>query len=159
MSVVQNQSIKYKPLIEKEVRVSKNRILPHRIYRISTYKYSDGTVESLRGNDTTLIFSAGIYDRKLSAIKLSSIRPDDFFEWLKKIVKSNAILDTDKEIIEINELAPIIDKGGKTLYETYIKNNRSLKKLENPYRTYSIENIRYAQEVFIKKEVLKQYYG
>ena len=69
MSVVQNQAPKYKPFILKETRIAKNRILPHRIYRISTYKYSDGNVESLRGNESTLIFSVGIFEKKLSAIK------------------------------------------------------------------------------------------
>jgi hypothetical protein len=159
MSVVQNQAPKYKPLILKEVRVAKNRILPHRIYRISTYKYSEGNVESLRGNESTLIFSVGIFEKKLSALKLSSIKPEDFFNWMKRIIRNNAVFDTDKEIVEIEDLAPVFDRGGKTLYETHIKNSQSIKKLENPYRTYTIQNIQYVQEVFIKKEVLQQYYG
>jgi len=159
MSVVQNQALKYKPLILKEKRVAKNRLLPHRIYRISTYKYSDGNVESLRGNDSTLIFSVGIFEQKLSALKLSSIKPEDFFNWMKGIIRTKSVFETDKELIEIEDLMPVIDRGGKALYETYIKNNKSIQKLENPYRTYTISNIQYVQEVFIKKEILQQYYG
>ena len=78
---------------------------------------------------------------------------------MKRIVRNNSVFETDKEIVEIVDLAPVFDKGGKVLYETHIKNSKSIKKLENPYRTYTISNIQYVQEVFIKKEILQQYYG
>ena len=149
----------YQPLIEEEKKVQRNRLYPHRIYRLSNYEYSDGNKEALRGNDATLLFCTGIYENKISALKISMMPPDIFFNWFKKLIRNNEILEGDDKLISLDELAPKFDRGGKRLWEGYIQNNVSLKKMGNSYRTYNVKKISYISEVFIKKQTLIEYYG
>jgi hypothetical protein len=161
MATIQNQAIKYKPLILEEKRVSRSAVKPYGVYRISTYKYADGNKESLSGNDTTIIFVTGIYEEKFSAIKLSSIKPEDFFRWFAKLEdKANIVLTEGRTTnIGLYDIATVFDKGGDRVYNSYVKTGTELKKIENPYRTYNKDGIQYMSEVFFKKNVLEEYYG
>jgi hypothetical protein len=161
MATTPNQAIKYKPLILEEKRVSRSAVQPYGVYRISTYKYADGNKESLSGNDTTIIFVTGIYEQKFSAIKLSSIKPEDFFKWFKKLEdKANKVLNEQKTTnVGLYDIATVYDRGGDRIYNSYVKTGIELKKIENPYRTYNKDGIQYMSEVFFKKNVLEEYYG
>jgi hypothetical protein len=161
MATIPNQSIKYKPLILQEKRVSRSAVKPYGVYRISTYKYADGNKETLSGNDSTIVFVTGIYEQKFSAIKLSSIKPEDFFKWFKKLEdKAAKVLNEERTTnIALYDMATIFDKGGERVYTSYVKTGIELKKLENPYRTYNKDGIQYMSEVFFKKDLLEKYYG
>ena len=88
-------SLQYKPLILSEESVSKSQILPRNIYKITTYQYVDGTTKTLAGIKTSLVFVIGITtDKKLTCIKISNIKPEKFFQWLKPIFKKG-LKDTD----------------------------------------------------------------
>lgn len=161
MATTPNQAIKYKPLILEEKRVSRSAVQPYGVYRISTYKYADGNKETLTGTDSTIIFVTGIYEQKFSAIKLSSIKPEDFFKWFKKLEnKAGKVLNEERTTnIGLYDMATPFDKGGDRVYNSYVKTGIELKKIENPYRTYNKAGIEYMSEVFFKKDLLEKYYG
>jgi hypothetical protein len=130
------------------------------IYRISTYKYADGDIKSLAGIKSALVFSIGIYEKKFNCIKISEIRPDLFFKFMKKL-KNKSL--TEQKIDEAQFLYDLMieygsDKSGKIIYDRYIKNStefRILKNQTNPYRTYNLEGLIYVQRVTLKKDSLK----
>jgi len=151
-----NQSSKYRELLDSGNRVSKANITPYGIYKISTYKYVDEGRQTLRGNDETLIFVTGVYQRKVSALKLSNIPPVPFLNWLKKVVGTNSYNEGMKRI---DELKSPFDIGGNRIYDSYIKNNRDFVAKGAAYRTYNLDGIQYATEMFLNEKTLKQYYG
>lgn len=151
-----NYAPQYRGYLDKGDRVSKTNISPYGIYKISTYKYADGDSQTLRGIEETLIFVTGIYQRKVSAIKLSNVEPIKFLNWLKRIVGVNSYTEGKKRI---NELKIPFDIGGNRIYDSYIKNNKDFVAKGAAYRTYNLDGIQYATEMFLNEKTLKQYYG
>ena len=157
-----NHSSKYR-LIQEGTgkRVSKGNLKPYGVYKISTYKYADGNKERLAGSEETIIFVTGIYQKKVSALKLSNIPPANFFKWFKKLVKSDNIVENALTLPEIGlyDLGETFDLGGNRVYDGYIKNNRDFVAKGAAYRTYNLDGIQYSTEIFFKQDTLKQYYG
>jgi len=157
-----NHSSKYR-LIQEGTgkRVSKGNLQPYGVYKISTYKYADGNKERLAGSEETIIFVTGIYQKKVSALKLSNIPPADFFKWFKKLVKSDNVVESVLESSQIGlyDLGDVFDTGGNRIYDGYIKNNRDFVAKGAAYRTYNLDGIQYSTEIFFKQDTLKQYYG
>ena len=151
-----NYAPQYRGYIDVGSRVSKTDIKPYGIYKISTYKYADGDSQTLKGTEETLIFVTGIYQRKVSAIKLSNVQPIKFLNWLKRVVGVNSYTEGKKRI---DELKTPFDIGGNRIYDSYIKNNRDFVAKGAAYRTYNLNGIQYATEVFLNEKTLKQYYG
>ena len=151
-----NYAPQYRGYIDVGDRVSKNDIRPYGIYKISTYKYADGDRQTLKGTEETLIFVTGIYQRKVSAIKLSNVQPIKFLNWLKKIVGVNSYTEGKRRI---DELKTPFDIGGNRIYDSYIRNNKDFVAKGAAYRTYNLDGIQYATEVFLNEKTLKQYYG
>ena len=157
-----NHSSKYR-LIQEGTgkRVPKTNLQPYGVYKISTYKYADGNKERLAGSEETIIFVTGIYERKVSALKLSNIQPVDFFKWFKKLIKTD---DVVKDLLELDntalyDLGEVFDKGGNRVYDGYIKNNRNFVAKGAAYRTYNLDGIQYSTEIFFKQDTLNKYYG
>jgi hypothetical protein len=151
-------ALQYKPLIESEKKLGKSLIKPGNIYRIMVYKYADGVTKSLSGPTSALIFAIGIYDKQLFCLKISEIKPEKFFKWLKLVFLKNLNdenFDTSQHLMELLVKA---DKSGKKLYSSYVKPSTIAKGPLNPYRTYNLSGITLVQEVKIKKEILKKYY-
>jgi len=157
-----NHSSKYR-LIQEGTgkRVSKGNLQPYGVYKISTYKYADGNKERLAGSEETIIFVTGIYQKKVSALKLSNIPPANFFKWFKKLVKSDNVVENVLESSQIGlyDLGDVFDTGGNRIYDGYIKNNRDFVAKGAAYRTYNMDGIQYSTEIFFKQDTLKQYYG
>ena len=151
-----NYAPQYRGYIDMGDRVSKTDIKPYGIYKISTYKYADGDRQTLKGTEETLIFVTGIYQRKVSAIKLSNVQPIKFLNWLKKIVGVNSYTEGKRRI---DELKTPFDIGGNRIYDSYIKNNKDFVAKGAAYRTYNLDGIQYATEVFLNERTLRQYYG
>jgi hypothetical protein len=148
----------YKNLIESEKKVSKALIKPRNIYRILVYEYADGTTKSLAGPKATLVFVIGVFQKQIFCLKLSEIKPDRFFKWLKKVFKKPL---TDEDIDKAEHLMEVLvlgDKGGNKIYSSYVKPSSIAKGTLNPYRTYNLSGINVVQEISIKKQILKQYY-
>ena len=157
-----NHSSKYR-LIQEGTgkRVSKGNLQPYGVYKISTYKYADGNKERLAGSEETIIFVTGIYQKKVSALKLSNIPPADFFKWFKKLTKNDSVVKRVLESSQIGlyDLGDVFDTGGNRVYDGYIKNNRDFVAKGAAYRTYNMDGIKYSTEIFFKQDTLKQYYG
>ena len=151
-----NYAPQYRGYIDIGDRVSKTDIKPYGIYKISTYKYADGDRQTLRGTEETLIFVTGIYQKKVSALKLSNIQPIKFLNWLKRVVGVNSYTEGKKRI---DELKTPFDIGGTRIYDSYIRNNKDFVAKGAAYRTYNLDGIQYATEVFLNEKTLKQYYG
>lgn len=151
-----NYAPQYRGYIDVGSRISKTDIKPYGIYKISTYKYADGDSQTLRGTEETLIFVTGIYQRKVSAIKLSNVQPIKFLNWLKRVVGVNSYTEGKKRI---DELKTPFDIGGTRIYDSYIRNNKDFVAKGAAYRTYNLDGIQYATEVFLNEKTLKQYYG
>ena len=157
-----NHSSKYR-LIQEGTgkRVSKTNLRPYGVYKISTYKYADGNKERLAGSEETIIFVTGIYQKKVSALKLSNIPPANFFNWFKKLTKPAGVVETVLTLPQIGlyDLGETFDTGGDRVYNGYIKNNRDFVAKGAAYRTYNMDGIQYSTEIFFKQDTLKQYYG
>jgi hypothetical protein len=157
-----NHSSKYR-LIQEGTgkRVSKGNLQPYGVYKISTYKYADGNKERLAGSEETIIFVTGIYQKKVSALKLSNIPPANFFKWFKKLTKADNVVESVLESSQIGlyDLGDVFDTGGNRVYDGYIKNNRDFVAKGAAYRTYNMDGIKYSTEIFFKQDTLKQYYG
>jgi hypothetical protein len=157
-----NHSSKYR-LIQEGAgkRVSKRSLQPYGVYKISTYKYADGNKERLAGSEETIIFVTGIYQKKVSALKLSNILPANFFKWFKKLTKPDDVVESTLKLPEIGlyDIGETFDVGGDRIYNGYIKNNRDFVAKGAAYRTYNLDGIQYSTEIFFKQDTLKQYYG
>ena len=157
-----NHSSKYR-LLQDGVgkRIPKKNIQPYGVYKISTYKYADGNKERLAGSEETIIFVTGIYQKKVSALKLSNIPPANFFKWFKKLTKNDSVVKRVLESSQIGlyDLGDVFDTGGNRIYDGYIKNNRDFVAKGAAYRTYNMDGIQYSTEIFFKQDTLKQYYG
>lgn len=154
-----NFSKEYKKYITKEQRVPRTAISPNNVYRISSYETSAGEVRTLNGYDETILFVTGVYKRVVYGVKLSRVRPDLFFEWTRTVIKQTNVLEEEKELISFSELSPPIDLTGDRFYRNYIKNSGFLKRPAVPFRSYKLDGIRYASEIYFKKSILESYYA
>lgn len=146
----------YDPLIERERRISKSLIRPRNLYRISSYLNTEGEVQSMGGIKSSLFFATGIYEGKLHGLKISEIKPEYFFEWFSKIVdydKRNE--DSINEMQELEDIVIMTDRGGKRLYEGFVKPSPVLKRFGTPFRTYNMDGLKYISKVYFKKDILK----
>jgi hypothetical protein len=151
-------SARYLPYIEKEEAVSKSLIRPRNLYKIVSYEYIDGKTKTLTGPKTSYVFVIGIFEKKLSCIKVSELRPDKFFEWFKTIFKKAL---TEEKVMESERLDDLIvfgDKQGNKIFNTYVKGKQIYTQTPCPYRTYSLDGIKQISEIKLKKEIIRQYY-
>lgn len=153
-------ALQYKPLIESETSVSKTLVLPKNVYRINSYKYSDGKQKTLSGTTTTLVFVIGrTPDKKLSCIKISDIKPEKFFDWLKKLYIKGLTEEMWNKADKLEELLIEADIKGSKIFNSFVKPD-AIVYGDNPniYRTYTLSGIKQIEEVKFKKDVLKSYY-
>lgn len=153
-----NYASQYRTFIDIGSRITKGSIQPYGLYKLSTYKYVDEGRKTLRGSEETLIFVTGIYEKKVQALKLSNIPPVKFLRWFKNVA-NNTYVDSGLDQIGLYSFQKPMDIGGNRIYDTYIKNNREFVAKGAAFRTYKLDGIQYATEVFLKKNVLEQYYG
>lgn len=138
-----NHIREYQKFILSEKRVSRNDIVPIRLYKITLYKTIDDTIKKMSGNEEDLIFCIGIDKGLVHCLKLNTLKTDTFFTFLNKITIDNA------EAEKINTLDEIIrktDKKGQQLFERYIKPSTFYKTNKDIYRTYKFTGIRYIKE-------------
>jgi hypothetical protein len=152
-------SSQYKPLILSEESVSKSQILPRNIYRITSYQYADGQTKTLSGTTTSIVFAIGVTsDKKLTCIKISDIKPDKFFQWLKPLFKKGLTESDWKAEQKLGQLLILGDKQGSKIFNQFVRSNQIYTKEPTSYRTYNISGIKQIQEIRIKPDILKSYY-
>jgi len=151
----------YKKLFISESSVGKTLILPKEIYRINSYKYTDGTTKSFNGVETALIFCTGVYDKKLVGVKITNINPTKFLNFLKSILKKGLKEEQFDKAESLFELCINTDKYGKTLFNTYLRNKQEILTAQNEstYRTYNILGIKSIEKLKFDPKVLKKAYG
>ena len=147
----------YFKIIESQKKVSKSLVRPRNIYKITSYEYVDGTRKSLSGPETAIVFVFGIYDKKLVGLKITEIKPEDFFKWLKKLFLTNLTEESISQSKMLEELLQIGDRAGSNIYESHVKNKRIGTTNKELYRTYTITGVKQISEVIIKKDYIKQY--
>lgn len=153
-------SLQYKPLIESETSVAKTLVLPRNVYRINSYKYSDGKQKTLSGTTSTIVFVIGkTPDKKLSCIKISDIKPEKFFQWLQKLYIKGLTEEKWNTAEKLEDLLIETDIKGSKIFNSFVKPD-SIIYGDNPnlYRTYNLTGIKQIEEVKFKKDVLKSYY-
>jgi hypothetical protein len=152
-------SLQYKPFIEKEDPISKILLRPKNIYKIVYYQYADGVAQTLSGPKTAYVFVIGIYDKKLICLKISEMRPDKFFLWLKTLFQKSLTNEKIDESKRLDEITIRSDRNGNAIFSRYVKGKAILTQGKNPYRTYNIDGIRQISEITISKDTLKEYFN
>jgi hypothetical protein len=151
-------SKEYVPLIQTEEGVSKNLIRPRNIYKINSYTYKDGKTKSLAGVETSYIFVIGISPTKvISALKISLIKPKDFFRWLKKLYKPSLSENSINDSERLEDILILDNKDGRKIFNQFVAQSRIYNQNIPTYRTYIAKNIKNVELVNLKKEVLIQY--
>jgi hypothetical protein len=151
-------SKEYVPLIEVEEGISKNLIRPRNIYKINSYTYKDGKTKSLAGVETSYIFVIGISPTKvISALKISLIKPKDFFRWLKKLYKPSLSENSINDSERLEDILILDNKDGRKIFNQFVAQSRIYNQNIPTYRTYIAKNIKNVELVNLKKEVLIQY--
>jgi hypothetical protein len=151
-------SARYLEYIESEAGVAKSLIRPRNLYKIVSYEYNDGTTKSLSGPKTSYVFVLGIFEKKINCIKISEIRPDNFFKWFTTIFQKSL---TEEKVMKAERLEDLIvrgDRQGSRLFNNYVKGKPIYNQTPCPYRTYNLDGIKQILEIKFKKEILKAYY-
>jgi predicted metal-dependent peptidase len=87
-----------------------------KLYKIISYEYADGDTKQFRGSNAVLIFVLGIFRKKVYCLKVTDIKPDKFFRWLKTIMFKN-LKESDFDNLKwLENLTPKADKAGTKLY-------------------------------------------
>ena len=147
-------SAQYIKLIESQSAISKSSLIPKNIYRITTYEYADGTKKSLSGTQTSIVFVIGIYDKKITCLKISEIPSAIFFKWLKTISIKNIEEERIDSLQTLDEIIISSDRRGSKIFNSYIKSNAIYNRNPNPYRTYNIKGIGSIYQIKLKKDTL-----
>jgi hypothetical protein len=145
----------YKEYIEKESRVSKSTVRPRNIYRISSYDYADKEARSLSGASSSLIFVIGMFDNKISCIKLNNVDTGVFKKWIKTILKGGLNATQVDKMNSLEEVLLRSDDTGNQFFDSNVKGTAIYNSNPRPYRTYNVDGLKYIQEVKLKKEFIK----
>lgn len=153
-----NQGPTYSPKIKKTKKIPKNGIKTNNVYRLVSYRYANGDIESDSSPRANLIFVFGIYQKEVHAIKLNMVKPDAFFRWLK----TSATKVVTQEMLNQSDLPSLLkesDETGKSFFSSKIK-GKSIYKIEpRAYRTYKLLNIKNIEQVEFKESFLETIFG
>jgi hypothetical protein len=148
-------ALQYKPLIEAEQPLAKTLVRPRNIYKITSYTYKEGKTKSLAGVDTSLVFVIGISpDKIVSCIKISLIKPDIFFKWLKTLVRAGLSEDELQNAESLDDIIILDNRDGQKIFNQFVKRSRLYTQTPPAYRTYLLKNIKNIEEVTFKKQIL-----
>jgi hypothetical protein len=153
-----NYYLQYKNTFDFGNRVQRQYLYqnPRNFYRISRYENVDGEVKSLVGNNSSIIFVIGIYENKVNCIKINEIRPQIFLRWFSTLIKNGITVEDIDNIEKTSDILPFYDRTGNNLFESKVKNKPIYIQTPNPYRTYTLDGIKYIQEIKLKNNILKQ---
>ncbi len=151
-------SKEYIPFIDKEIGVGKSLMRPRNIYKINSYTYKDGTTKSLAGVETSYVFVTGISPTKLvSALKISLVKPKDFFRWLKKLYRPGVSETYINNSERLEDILILDNKDGQKIFNQFVKQSRLYTQSDPTFRTYLLNSIKNVELVSIKKDILIKY--
>lgn len=149
----------YNKFFIQETNVAKNQLVPRNIYKIVSYEYADGTLKTLTGTKTSIVFLLGITpDKKLLCIKITQVRPDKFFSWLKKNFKRTVkATDIDNALVE-SKLDTLLVRDNRVGTKTFsaVKNDALYKMAPGSYRTYLLSGVKRISIMKLDGEYLKK---
>ena len=149
----------YKKLVDTEIRTSVSRARPRKIYKILSYEYADGHVESYSGANACYVFVLGRYDGKMYCLKMTHIKPQVFFGWLKTVIIKNLKKEQIVSKRWLETMIPKSDRGGSKLFNNSVKGKPIYDKDPSPFRTYILKNIKQILWVELKLEELAKLYN
>jgi hypothetical protein len=148
-------ALEYKPLIEQEQSLAKTMVRPRNIYKINNYTYKDGKTKSLAGVETSIVFVIGISPEKVvSCLKMTLIKPDIFFKWLKRLLKAGLSENEIENAKSLEDLIILDNMNGEKIFNQFVKTSTLYNQRLTPYRTYLLKNIKNIEEVTLKKQIL-----
>jgi hypothetical protein len=149
----------YSKFFIQETNVAKNQLIPRNIYKIVTYEYADGKVKTLSGTKTSIVFLLGITpDKKLLCIKITQVRPEKFFQWLKKNFKrTTKASDIDNALTE-SKIDTLLQRDNRIGTRTFsaVKNDSLYKMAPGSYRTYLLSGVKRISLMKLDNEYLKK---
>ena len=148
-------TIAYMKMVDNEEPYSKTAIATRNLYKLTSYKYADGTKKNLRGQNVPIIFVIGKDAQNIYCVKLNEILPSRFIQWASSAAAKNIDINTVKELDEIIVKS---DKQGKKLFNTFIKNKTIYRdqKRESTYRVYKIKGITGIYQLNLMPEIFKK---
>lgn len=145
----------YKEIMQPEIRIGRNNIVPRNVYRISTYKGSKPNLKT--GEDYRWVFVIGKTADKIHCIRLNDIKPIDFTNFINKIREKRTPIGKDQLL---SLLLKKFSATGTDLFETYIKPNKKLYPGgKSHYRIYKLDKITYIWEIRFEDFFLKKLFG
>jgi hypothetical protein len=149
----------YNKLIATETKTSVTRLRPRKLYRILSYQYTDGHTQNFRGAKGVLIFVLGKFHGKIYCLKITEIKPEKFFRWLKTIMFKNLKEEHFHNLKFLENMIPKSDRAGEKLYNSAVKGKQIVKGDPSPFRTYIQKNIKQILWVELKTAQLEKMYG
>lgn len=148
----------YAKYIESEVLVAKNKLQPRNFYKISSYQYANGEKGTFTGPNATLIFLIAISsDRKLYCVKISEIRPEKFFVWLKRLVRPSITCEQIKRHYDNENFEKILIEDtvkGNAVFSK-VKNDAIYKENPSAFRTYNLDGIKQIKTLYLDQNWFK----
>lgn len=149
----------YNKFFVQESNVAKNQLVPRNIYKIISYEYADGTLKTLTGTKTSIVFLLGITpDKKLLCIKLTEVKPDKFFQWLKKAFKRTVKAEDIDNALTESKIDTLLLRDNRVGTKTFsaVKNDSLYKMAPGSYRTYLISGVKRISLMKLDGEYLKK---
>ena len=145
----------YNKFIKNESIAAKSKLIPRKIYKITSYEYIDGKLVNYSGNKSAIVFLIGITpDKMLHCLKISEVQPIKFFNWLKLNMKKGLEYDEIKKLVETNAfeqlLMPDTRMGAKTFQKA--KNNIIYQQQPGTYRTYFLKNVKSIKDIYFNPD-------
>jgi hypothetical protein len=146
----------YMQYVEAEVPVSRTLVRPRNIYRIKNYTDVDGKSHSYTGNKSAIVFVIGIAEKKLWCVRLTDVRPVQFWNWMKPMLKKNLVIN-DK-VKRLEDILVTDTKNGKKIFENFVKTKQIYNLEPNVFRTYNLNGVNLIEELKFDLNFLKSYF-
>ena len=146
----------YMQYVEAEVPVSRTLVRPRNIYRIKNYTDVDGKSHSYTGNNSAIVFVIGIAEKKLWCVRLTDVRPVQFWNWMKPMFRPGLIIN-DK-IKRLEDMLIKDTRNGKKIFENHVKTKQIYNLKPEVFRTYELAGVNTISELKFDLNFLKSYF-
>lgn len=149
----------YNKFFTQETGVAKNQLVPRNIYKVVSYEYADGTLKTLSGTKTAIVFLLGITpDKKMLCIKISEVKPEKFFNWIKKNFRRRIKAEDIDEALTESKIDTLLLRDNRVGSKTFssVKNDSLYKLAPGSYRVYLLSGIKRISIMKLDGEYLKK---
>lgn len=145
----------YNKFIKNESITPKSKLIPRKVYKITSYEYVDGKLVNYSGNKSAIVFLIGITpDKMLHCLKISEVQPIKFFNWLKLNMKKGLKYEEIEKLIETNAFEELLLPDNRLGLKTFqkAKNNIIYQQQPGTYRTYFLNNVKSIKNVYFNPD-------